>query len=520
MSLFSKATGLQLNMKKCEILTIHDHPLVMVHDIPVKSQVKYLGITVTKNKNIRITSNVANNIQKCKTILNSWLQRDLSIFGRVLLTKMESLSRLIYPAYSLEIPDKLIKEINHNNFNFIWKNRHHYIRRGDIVKSIEEGGLNVIDFDPMNGTIKLKWLQNFVKKCESFWFDLPSKIFQKVGGIDLLLRCDFDIPKLPVKLSSFHQQVLRYWKLIFKHNFTPHTTPLWNNRYIVIKRKSFYYEDWMERGIWSILHLLDSRGNFLSLDAFTVKYNLIFTNKKYTAVINAIPRATLQLIQGMLTYSRIIPQIPSLMINDCSFLDKKCNNKILRNGFTATYFSSSLRRSFLFKEFSKEAVVKIRTSYISFPVLPKAKEVHFKMLNDIYPCNDLLYRRFNIGVNVCTFCNADVETLEHLFFSCNLVKTFWEDWQMWLNSNAHFNLSITYRDILFGLQLEDKKKEFGSNNLIILAKFFIHKCRFQKISPIFPMYLNEMKLFKKYVYCCKSLKALTLYDFLAVLIMD
>lgn len=34
---------------------------------------------------------------------------------------------------------------------------------GRKVKSLEEGGLNMIDFVPMNGTLKLKWLQLFIK---------------------------------------------------------------------------------------------------------------------------------------------------------------------------------------------------------------------------------------------------------------------------------------------------------------------------------------------------------------------
>lgn len=77
--------------------------------------------------------------------MNSWLQRDVSLSGRSLLSKMEALSSFIYPAYSLAIPTHMIKNINQIISNFIWKNRHHYIRKGDIVKSIEEGGLNAAD---------------------------------------------------------------------------------------------------------------------------------------------------------------------------------------------------------------------------------------------------------------------------------------------------------------------------------------------------------------------------------------
>lgn len=56
--------------------------------------------------------NVWNNIDKCKSILDRWLQRDLSIFGRTLLYKMESLSRFIHPAFTLSILSRMIKAIN------------------------------------------------------------------------------------------------------------------------------------------------------------------------------------------------------------------------------------------------------------------------------------------------------------------------------------------------------------------------------------------------------------------------
>ena len=67
---------------------------------------------------------------------------------------MESLSRAIYPAFSLEISDKMIKLINSMNFKFIWKNKCQYIRRADMDKNIEEGGLNAIDFSVINGVLK------------------------------------------------------------------------------------------------------------------------------------------------------------------------------------------------------------------------------------------------------------------------------------------------------------------------------------------------------------------------------
>lgn len=59
-----------------------------------------------------------------------------------------------------------------------------------------EGGLKAFDTECINGTIKINWLRSFLKN--SFWTHIPSRVFTKLGGINLLLRCDYDQKKLPV----------------------------------------------------------------------------------------------------------------------------------------------------------------------------------------------------------------------------------------------------------------------------------------------------------------------------------
>ncbi len=86
----------------------------------------------------------------------------------------------------------------------MWRNKRQYIRRSDLVKSYEDGGVNEIDFDVMNDVLKLKWLKSFNLNGDSFWLIVLNLFFQKMGGIEFLLRCDFECSSLPVKLSAFH----------------------------------------------------------------------------------------------------------------------------------------------------------------------------------------------------------------------------------------------------------------------------------------------------------------------------
>ncbi len=167
---FSKASGLTLNLNKCELFAIHDTTLKDICNIPIKSEIKYLGVYLTKDQKQSQYLNVERKIKESKVKLSSWLQRDLSILGRIYLTKMECLSRCIYPAYSNAIPNKLIKSVNQINQNFIWRNKPHYMKKSNMVKEIKDGGLKVIDFDCLNGTFKINWLKYWIKHSNSFWY--------------------------------------------------------------------------------------------------------------------------------------------------------------------------------------------------------------------------------------------------------------------------------------------------------------------------------------------------------------
>ncbi len=88
--------------------------------------------------------------------------RDLSIKGSILLAETEGLSGLVYMALALAIPQSVIKEVDTFLFNFIWKNRQHYLKKNTILcNPIEDGGLNVLDFSTANCVFKNKWIKNW-----------------------------------------------------------------------------------------------------------------------------------------------------------------------------------------------------------------------------------------------------------------------------------------------------------------------------------------------------------------------
>ena len=121
-SIFSSASGLHLNLSKCALLPIKNCSISSISNIPVKESVTYLGIIINKNTSNRCSLNFTHIIEKTQKKFNSWLQRDLSLQGRILLSKAEGLSRLTYTAIYLDINKQTTTAIDKILYNFVWKN--------------------------------------------------------------------------------------------------------------------------------------------------------------------------------------------------------------------------------------------------------------------------------------------------------------------------------------------------------------------------------------------------------------
>ena len=88
-----------------------------------QSPICALGTYFSYNRKLYETENFASKINKLQNLFNIWSQRDLSLYGRILIAKTLGLSKLIYqsacvqtPAHALDIVKKLV-------VNFIWAER-------------------------------------------------------------------------------------------------------------------------------------------------------------------------------------------------------------------------------------------------------------------------------------------------------------------------------------------------------------------------------------------------------------
>lgn len=146
----------------------------------------------------------------------------------------------------------------------------------------------MLNFTDLNEVFKIKWIIKYIKNKDTVWHIFPNFIFNSLGGINFLLKCNFSVDKIPIKLASFHKQALLAWQLVYKHNFTPHRYFMWNNRDILYKKKSIFNQSWYDNGIFTVSQLLNEHGLLLSYSEFLKKFKIPVKPKDYAVIFDAI----------------------------------------------------------------------------------------------------------------------------------------------------------------------------------------------------------------------------------------
>ena len=91
-------------------------------------------------------------------LFESWKRRKLSIFGKCTIINTLALSKLLYIANILELPDKkFIKDINRLIYNFLW-NKTDRIKRNTLIGDILDGGIGIIDLESKLQALKAMWI--------------------------------------------------------------------------------------------------------------------------------------------------------------------------------------------------------------------------------------------------------------------------------------------------------------------------------------------------------------------------
>ena len=133
---FKELSGLEINTTKTEAMWLGewkdrtDEPFGFKWP---KEPINALGVSFSYNQECANRLNFGEKIFNLEKTLNTWQRRNLTLYEKINIVKTLGISKLIYSASVLPVPDHYIQEINKFIFNFIWAGKPPKIKRNTII---------------------------------------------------------------------------------------------------------------------------------------------------------------------------------------------------------------------------------------------------------------------------------------------------------------------------------------------------------------------------------------------------
>ena len=136
-----------------------------------------------------------------------------------------------------------------------------------------------------------------------------------------------------------------------------------------------------------------------------------------------------------------------------------------------------------------------------YEMINKIKEIklrwfQIRLMNRIL-CTNITLKAMQIrDSDLCTFCNEEQETIEHLFTECEFVLMFWKDVKDLLVQYNILNDNFEFDSILMLFTYSKNHGKQMSKSVFYflnVARYFVYKSRCEECIPIFASFLNYFK---------------------------
>ena len=97
-------------------------------------------------------------------------------------------------------------------------------------------------------------------------------------------------------------------------------------------------------------------------------------------------------------------------------------------------------------------------------------------MHRILATNDYLYKIKKKDNWICSFCKREKETITHLFYECEAIKSLWIKLSQYIFDKTSIRILFTKEEIILGKQ---DNKQIAENNLILFTKSLIYKQKFK-----------------------------------------
>ena len=298
---FYPFSGLKSNIDKCELAGIGSLKGVKKAICGLKcvdllnDTIKILSIHFSYNKSAQIQNDFLTTVKKIQQVLQIWISQSLTLEGKIIIFKTLAISKIVYLALIITMPNAIIVKHEKIQKTFLWRNSHVKIKHQTLCNSFETGGLKNVDKNVKTTSLLCSWVQKLYNNNFHEWKIIPLHLIVKNFGNKFNFHSNLSFNKdLIDDFPLFYKNIFNFWS---KHlSFSPElpslilSNYLWYNNDILINKKPVYFPYFSEKNINHIAHLFDNFGKVKDWNVLKEEFHL--DNKFYfqwMQLINAIP---------------------------------------------------------------------------------------------------------------------------------------------------------------------------------------------------------------------------------------
>ena len=303
----------------------------------------------------------------------------------------------------------------------------------------------------------------------------------------ITVRSVKDFPILEV-FPKFYQEVMiafnkvkhiKPFHLLNNHELIQQ--PLWGNEYFKIGETHLYLKEWLKKSIYYVKDLINEAGNIKSdneLYRITNNHKNIVTEmyilKNY--IMKKIRKFDVSIgpyvkIRGI---SHIVHKNKLVNIRECKSRDYYAI--LISKKESKGHMESIYSRMFNISD--SAAWQRVYSQKLTGLRIPKLAEFNFKLLQNIVPNGNVICKWQKDISKFCEYC-GDVETSEHMLFSCPRIQHIWN------KVSALLKVKVTWKHLVCGYPSYDMSSKIITFNYIFtIVMYAILKensaCKFNK----------------------------------------
>ena len=309
----------------------------------------------------------------------------------------------------------------------------------------------MVNINAFIAALKTTWLRKIITDNNSPWSIILQSMTDTKNVFNL--GTHFITEKILPKIKN------KFWKDVFSSHIqivtknTPtkiqqfQTIPIFSNENIKIGDKTVYYKSCFENGIKFINDLTNNDGSIYKYEELKATYNVTINFLQYSGLVRSILAWKKTLSLANIQHKEINPIIPfSFQI----YLKNKKGAQDMYNLLNKITDIPSGKISWNKKyKFEDEEWGKIFSD--PFKITKDSTDQWFqsRINHKILATNTYLYKIKLIGDPKCTFCNKTDETIEHLLWECEHVKSFLNETISWLIQHGIY-ITLNEKSFIFG----------------------------------------------------------------------